>query len=159
MSATRFASTLMPSPLPGVSPKAWKQYVDVCDVQPHNAISASGGYGSYDLRPRRLVELGYATNLGAKITDNRRNVHTCEFVLPWTEKRFLSDFLAQYAAFSRSNLLYHRALLSGELKKPDEMSLSGALAILHLGGRGALEQHDKLFSNTREMYERAKEIF
>ena len=159
MSATRFASSLLPSPIAGVSAESWKRYYSAFEIQPVDAISASGGYGSFDLRPRRLVELNYARNLGTKVTDNGRHIQTCEVILPWTERRCLGNFLAPYAAFARSNLMYYQALSSGQLEKPAEMSMSGALAILHRGGRGALKNHENLFSDTRALYEKARDIF
>lgn len=158
MSARRFTS-VPANPLPGIPPAAWRRLVDALEVQPVASVSASGGLGAYDLRPRRLVELGYASGLRYCRTAAGRQVHACEFARPWTEARFLSDPVAQYAALSRSLSLYFGALMNGELRRPAGVSLSGALAILHVGGRGALDGWPKLFDGTRVRYEAARDIF
>jgi len=147
------------SPLVGVSNDQWRTFLSALEVQPINAVSDSGGLGSYDIRPRRLVELGYATGLRYKRTEKGRQVQKCDFVLPWTQARFLVDPVAQYTALSRSMSLYHRALLSSELKKLQDVSIAGTLALLHKGGRGALEGWPKLFESTRALYEAAQGAF
>lgn len=154
----RFVQTLI-SPLEGVSNSAWERFVKTLEVQLSSATSESGGFGAYSMRPQRLIELGYAQKLPPTRTAAGRQIQECEFVLPWTKKRFCTDALVQFEAFSKSNVVYYRALMNGELKKPKEVSLSGALAILHKGGEGALRAWPKLFTDTRDFYERAKGIF
>lgn len=154
----RFVQVLV-SPLEGVSNRAWEHFVKILEVQPSNIISASGGLGAYGMRPQRLIELGYAQKMPPTRTAKGRQVQNCEFVLPWTQKRFCTDAVVQFNAFSKSNLMYYRALMSGELKKPKDVSVSGALAILHRGGTGALRSWPHLFTDTRALYERAKGIF
>jgi hypothetical protein len=163
LSASRFTAGPS-SPLEGVSNEAWRRFEAALKVQATGAISTSGGFGAYDMRPRRLVELRdgkgrpYATAL-RRSTGVGRQSQTCDFVLPWTQKRFLSDSIAQYAVFAKSISLYHRALLSGELKRPEGVSMAGALAILHIGGRGALAGWPKLFDATRARFEAARGAF
>jgi hypothetical protein len=152
-------SSLPPSPLAGVSNAAWSRFYTSLAVQPDAAVSESGGFGAYDIRPRRLVELGYATALPSVRTEAGRQVHVCEFVLPWTQARFLADPIAQYAALRGSMVRYHRALLAGELLRPEGVSMAGALAILHVGGRGALASWPELFDSTRARFEAAREAF
>jgi hypothetical protein len=162
MTAQRFADVVVKSksPLDGVSPLAWRRFVDALCVQEASAVSASGGLGEYDIRPRRLVELGYASGLRReRAAVGGRQVQTCVFVPPWTQARFLADTIAQYAALSKSISLYYRALVNGELKRPEGLSMAGALAILHVGGRGALQGWPKLFDNTRARYEAARKAF
>ncbi len=156
--APRFRSS-QPSPLVGVSDAAWKRFVDALDVQAIKAVSPSEGLGAYDLRPRRLVELGYARRLHRTRTPAGRQVYTCEFVPPWTRDRFLGDAMAQYAALCRSMVLYAQDLASGKLVRPEGLSLAGALAILHRGGRGALADWPALFDDTRALYEAAQGAF
>lgn len=157
-SPARFQSTLA-SPLPGVSIQAWTRFAQALEVQPIKAISESGGYGCYDMRPRRLVELGYAGNLQSARTPKGRMVYTCEFIHPWTAQRFLSDPIAQHKALALSMALYHRALSEGRLTRPEGVSLAGVLAILHRGGRGALAGWPTLFEHTAALYEQAEGVF
>ena len=143
------------SPLRGVNDAQWSRFVAVLEVQPIGAVSDSGGLGAYDIRPRRLVELGRATNLRYVQAPSGRWIHVCDF----DGERFLADPIAQYSVLSRSISLYYAALKGGELQMPKDVSLSGALAILHRGGRGAFKAYPDLFDNTRSLYEAAKEIF
>lgn len=156
----RFRSTLA-SPLPGVSPEAWERFYRLLAVQPDNAVSPSGGLGSYDLRPRRLVEIGIGCNLRSVRTDRQGGrVYACDFVAPLTQEKFLSNPVTQYCALSRSMVAYHRALTEGEIEKPEGLSLAGALALLHVGGRGGLKAWpDNLFPKTRTLVERARGVF
>jgi hypothetical protein len=160
MTATRFVTSGPESPLAGVSDDGWRRLITALEIQPMRAISGSGGLGSYDVRPRRLVELGYATDLRyACRVHNRREVQICDFISPWSQKRFLSDPVAQYTVISKSLSLYYRALQANEIQRPKGMSLAGALAVLQIGGRGALESWPNLFNNTRVVYEAAKGAF
>lgn len=157
--AHRFASNLE-SPLEGVHNDAWQRFVSALEVLPINAVSKSGGLGSYDIRPRRLVELGYATGLRSLRTDEgHRQVQACDFAPPWTKARFLADPVAQYTVLAKSTRAYYDALRRGELMRPSDVSIAGALAILHIGGRGALAGWPKLFEHTRAIYESARGAF
>jgi hypothetical protein len=158
MPAPRFAMSGPESPLSGVHTAAWRRFIAALDVQPMNATSRSGGLGSYDIRPRRLVELGYATNLRS-LKMNERQVCACDFVLPWTQARFLSDSVAQYVVLVKSMRAYYSALVVGDLEKPVDVSMAGALAVLHLGGRGALQKWPDLFENTKALYVKAQGAF
>lgn len=151
--------TGLKSPLPGVSNEAWVRFVSALEVQPIRAVSDSGGLGAYDMRPRRLQELGLA-RVG-KLTRSVRGrfKNECEFVPPLTQSQFLNDPVAQYRALVLSITSYHRDLTSGKLRKPEEMSLAGALAILHRGMRGALRSWPELFSETRALHDRARGAF
>jgi hypothetical protein len=86
-------------------------------------------------------------------------IQTCSFILPWTQKRFLNEPIAQYLAFSKSISLYYRALMDGELQRPEGVSMAGALAVLHRGGRGALKSWPEMFEGTKALYERAQGVF
>lgn len=156
--AARFQSALA-SPLPGVSAEAWARLVAALSVQPIKAISASGGYGSYDFRARRLVELGIGENLRYVQAQNGRHVHVCDFVAPMTRVGFLTNPVSQYDALCRSMVKYHADLMSGQIARPEGCSVSGALAILHRGGLGALRGYPTLFDDTRALYEAARGAF
>lgn len=147
------------SPLRGVSDQQWERFVKVLDVQPIRDISESGGFGSYDMRPRRLKELGYVDNLRRVRTSSSRQIYDCDFIKPWTRERFLSDPLAQLKALARSMESYQRELELGEIARPEGASLAGTLVILHRGGRGALRAWPQLFDDTRALYEAARGAF
>ena len=146
------------SPLPDVSDEAWAKFVRAMDSGNVQTITPSGGYGAFDMRPRRLVELGYAKGL-TRGKYGRRLIWKCDFLPPWTETKFLQDPFAQYAAFRSSMIKYAEALRTGAHVRPAKCSLSGALAILHVGGHGALSKFPALFSSTQKVYDAAKGIF
>lgn len=137
------------SPIPGVPDPAWATLVSALEVQPVQAVSRQGGFGAYDLRPRRLSELGY--RCGTRAKDKTAQ--------PFPQRRFLNDPLLQYQLVEQSLTQYHRELTSGVLEKPADVSMAGALAILHRGGRGALQSWPNLFEHTRERYEAARGAF
>ena len=141
------------SPLPDVPIAAWERLVAALEVQPMGAISERGGFGSYDLRPPRLVDLGILT-----ATRRRGAPPAYAFAPPHTRERFLADPRAQLAALCRSLRGYHDDLVQGRRTRPAGMSLAGALALLHCGP-GALVAYPVLFPHTRELYERAEGAF
>jgi len=182
---TRFTS-LPESPLRGVTREAWRMFSAGLQVQAHNMISESGGLGIFDIRPRRLVELGYATGLRSmrrptthawssgvcsrcrttrtektdmETCQNGRQIQVCEFIMPWTQQRFLTNPVAQYTALAQSMRLYYDALRDGKLVKPKDVSMAGALVVLHRGGRGALEAWPKIFSGTKMLFNRVQKAF
>ena len=154
----RFPSA-MRCPLDGVSLSAWQRFVAALEVQGVDAVSERGGFGSYDLRPKRLRDLGYTTDLRRVRARGGRQIYTCSFVAPWTQERFLADPLAQLGALAQSMKLHQQDLRAGKIRLPDGLSLSGALAILHRGGRGALAAWPDLFDHTRAVFERARGAF
>jgi len=156
MPTHRFHASGPASPLEGVSAEAWQSLVAPLEAQPAGAVSDSGCLGAYSISPRRLVELGYAANL-RRVDGGKRQV--CDFVLPWTQSRFLADPIAQYAVLVKSMRAYYDALRGGELAKPKEMTIAGALVVLHIGGRVALKSWPKLFSNTRALHDAAQGAF
>lgn len=156
--APRFTSSIR-SPLPGVSDAAWERFRVALAVQPPGATSESGGFGSYDMRPRRLADLGYVGDLRCERTKSGRQVYRCTFLSPWTEERFLRDIVAQHQTLAMSMKLYCLDLRCGKIQQPEGMSLAGALAILHIGGKGALRKWPHLFENTRARYEAARGAF
>lgn len=84
-------------------------------------------------RPRRLVELGLAE--AVTLEEKAR-------------------------AFAESLRAYDALLTSGEMKIPTEVSRSGALAILHLGGRRALAAWpEDRWTKTKAAVARANGIF
>ncbi len=120
------------SPITGVADDAWRVFVAAMTVRPAVDALDSKGFGCFDLRPRRLAELGLA---------NPTTFEEC------------------YKAFAKSVATYADDIRDGRLTAPDGVSRAGALAILQRGGRGALAAYPELFSDTREVYGRAKECF
>lgn len=167
----RFHSDPTPpkSPLEGVPDAAWGRLVTAFEVQPTRAVSASGGLGAYDLRPRELVESGLATNLRYVSKPGQRAHHECDLLPQGSagpqdparlREAFLRDPLAQLAALGRVVSRYHQQLMSGELQVPQGLSVAGAIALLRRGGRGALASWpDGTLPNTRSFVERAREAF
>lgn len=154
---TRFKSGYT-SPLKGVSDAAWEKFVYALNVQPIDAVSESGGLGCFDLRPRRLVELGIMENLRYE----RRGKHVTQvgaFIAPQTKDLFLTNPMAQYEVLVRSMKAYDEDLSSGVIAKPAYAGRSGTLVVLHRGGRGALKKWPKVFSHTAKIYHAAKSLF
>lgn len=125
-------STLLTSPLADVSDGAWRNFVAAMTVRPAVDAPDSKGFGCFDIRSRRLEELGLATPI---------------------------TFEEGYVAFMRSVAGYSDDIRDGRLTVPDGVSRSGALAILQRGGRGALAAYPDMFSDTRKVYDLAKECF
>lgn len=120
------------SPIPGVSDDAWRAFVQAMTVRQAVDAPGSKGHGCFDLRLRRLAELGLAA--------------------PTT-------FEEGYEAFAKSVATYLGDVDAGRLTLPDGVSRAGAVAILQRGGRGALAAYPDMFSETREVYDRARECF
>lgn len=168
----RFVSTLT-SPLAGVSLPAWRRFVAALELEdvPGQAprprrmdqVSVRGGFGSYDLRPKRLQELGYVADLerqGGRAYKRQPQVYACRFLAPHTRDRFLADPTAQLRALSISMRSYQDDFAAGRLVRPAGLSLAGALALLHCGGRGALAAYPgNVFPHTRAVLERAQGAF
>ena len=152
--ASRFA-TAAKSPLVSATPAQWKRFLLIMGTKPIRSKSESGGMGSFDIRPRRLGELGVMKDLhrgeGGKWTGT--------FAAPYSEASF-NVSQAQVEIFEKSMAKYEIEIREGRLAKPTGVSMSGALAILHCGGEGALSSWPaKAFKNTRETFNRANGIF
>lgn len=156
------APPLLVSPLLDVDSRAWSRFATAMEVQPVHAVSSSGGLGAYDMRPSRLCELGYAKKeKQRRLEDGGRQVQACTFIGKWTREKFLTHPVEQYTAFCRSMRLYQEALREGKPRRlPAELPLASALAILHRGGRGALERWpDAIFPATAKLLERVGRCF
>ncbi len=143
---------VLKSELPGVSNEAWTQFVFAMKIAQLGAVSASNGLGMFDVRYKRLAELGLVTDVGYKrdaVTN--RSVQVATWVPPLTREKFLASANAQYKVFVASMNDYFTALFNGKIDAPKDpaMTVSGALAILHKGGRGALAK----WSDVNERFE------
>lgn len=158
---------VLKSELPGVSDQAWTEFALAMKAQSPSAVSASNELGMFAMKPRRLADLGLVKNLSNQRSPTGRMIWVGEWVAPMTEKKFLSSAAAQYRAFAKSMQLYADGLLSGAVAlpeggMPEDLSLSGALAILHkCGPQGIAKWADEeaRFPNTVDLVQRANGIF
>lgn len=152
---------VLKSELAGISNEAWTDFVFTMKAAPLDAISPSNGLGMFDMRYKRLADFGLVTNVRYKrdVVTNR-SVQVADWVAPLTQEQFLKSASAQYGVFAKSMADYFGAMLEGVIKLPDTVTASGALAILHRGGRNALAQwHEQQFEATRELFNRANGVF
>ena len=152
---------VLPSQIPGVSDEAWTEFALALKTAEQKAVSPSNAFGMFEMKPRRLEDLGLMTNV-APMNARKKGVMAWsgEWVAPMTEKGFLASAVAQYDAFGASMRLYIDGLENGSVKQPEEglptdMSVSGALAILHrCGPRGLVNwiDEDNRFPETVALY-------
>ncbi len=157
---------VLESVLPGVSHKAWTDFVFAMKVAPLNSISKSNGLGMFDIRYKRLQDLGLVTNLSYRRDPIiNRSVQVADWVPPLTKDKFLKSANAQYKTFVASMKAYFDELRTGTLTVgvngnaviitlPRGVSYSGALAILHRGGRSALAK----WSDPTQQFEATREL-
>ena len=185
--SAQLAALLGPSPgaarsLSGVSGEGWRRFAHACTIaekdepnagQPRqfHVVSPWGGFGSFDLRPKRLEDLGLMTHVRPERV-NGRQIHIGEFIAdadlaalglgeifrgPLTRERFLRAPLLQNLVFFESIRRYDE-----EIRKalPADVSRSGALAILHRTGPNGLASWTKRkLENTVALFQRANNLF
>lgn len=114
---------------------------------------------------RALIE-----NLRGTRAATGRMVWVGEWSKPLSQKMFLESPELQYRAFAASMVKYIDGLRDGAIDQPeegvdDDMSLAGALAILHRCGPrglvswGASETDGSRFNDTQELYSKTNGIF
>lgn len=158
----------LPSILPNVSDASWTQFVvairgdaGVGDVSDANAM------GMFQMRPRRLSDLGLIQNVSSTRAPNGKMLWVGNFVAPLTARKFLSDPALQYKTFCASMKKYVAGMKDGSVPTPDggrpsDMSLSGALAVLHRCGPSGIKTWndvDNRFSDTEDLYNATNGIF
>jgi hypothetical protein len=157
----RHNDRVLPSELPGVSNEQWTDFVLMMKVGSLNTISSSNGLGMFDIRYKRLADMGLVTNLRYRqdvIT--RRSVQEADWVAPLTRDKFLKSAGVQLKVFSESCKDYFNWLKCEQVKLPEGATFSGALAILHRGGKSALAKWDQQqFESTLELYRRVNGVF
>lgn len=148
------------SELQGIDDVAWAEFVRGMATSDATRVSESNALGMFELTPRRLEDLGLVDGV-TRAHVNGRTMWVAKFVPPMTAAKFLRNPRAQYNAFSRSMKDYKARIERGEIVKPVEMKLSGALAILHWGGPKGLENWSRgsRFSTTEMAYNRVAEVF
>lgn len=158
----------VPTELPGLaSDAAWTRFARAVQSASPGAVSPSNALGMFEMKPRRLADLGLMATSSQVRTPSGRMVWVGDFVAPMTKDKFLRDSGAQYRAFADSMRAYVAGMKDGSVPTPDGgrpkgMTLSGALAILHRCGPSGLKtwnDEEKRFSDTVALYERANGIF
>jgi hypothetical protein len=161
---------VLPSPIDGISNEDWTSFVLAMRTASLGAVSASNSLGMFEMRPRRLADIGLidANTLTGTRAASGRLVWVGEWVKPLSQRVFLETPALQYKAFAASIVKYIDGLRDGEIQQPaegvdDDMSLSGALAILHRCGPNGLVSWGRdtgaRFNDTIELYSKANEIF
>jgi len=146
------------SPLANIPAEAWTGFVRAMMTQPLDAVSPSNALGMFEMRPRRLADLGIMSDLRClRAPRTNRQVWCGTFARPITTAAFLSNPLLQYNVFALSMVDYAGRIGRGEIAVPDGMTLSGALAALHRAGPGGLGGNQ--FPETRAAVERVNGVF
>lgn len=152
----RIPNARLPSPFPPVPTDAWTAFVRAMATQATGTISPSNGLGLFEMKPRRLQDLGLMMDV-VPLRRNGKCVWTGRFVSPLSPRRFLSDPVLQYNTFVASMTDYTGRIDRGDLVLPDGMSRAGALAILHRSGPAGLK--GERFESTQRLFEQVREIF
>jgi hypothetical protein len=148
------------SELPGVTDEAWADFVRGMATRGATDISEGNALGMFELTPRRLADLGYVEGL-QRTCVRGRTMWVAKFKGKMTSAKFLRNPRAQYAAFVKSMKDYADKISAGVIRKPEGMTLAGALAILHRGGPNGLQNWERgeRFATTEMLYNRVAEAF
>lgn len=165
--AVRPLPRVLKSELPNVSDQAWTRFVFAMKVAQPGAISASNALGMFELKARRLADLGLVRDIKRARSPLGRLMWVGEFTAPLTQREFLNRPELQYKAFVDSMRAYVNGLRDATVPRPNggfpaDMTLSGALAVLHRGGPGALRDwnnEDDRFEDTVALFDRTNGIF
>lgn len=156
------------SEIEGVTDGQWTDFVLALATSTLGAVSASNAMGMFEMKPRRLADIGVAESATCTKSPTGGMAWTAKFVAPMTAKKFLRDSEAQYDALCRSMRDYMARMHDGALdldegdELPADMTLSGALAVLHRCGPNGLRRwldEEERFSDTVALYERCNGIF
>lgn len=151
------------SELPGISDVAWTAFAQAMKTSEPGTVSVKNTYGMFEMRPRRLVDVGVMENLRRTKAANGKTVWTGDWRGRITEKEFLSSTRVQYIVFSTSMRLYASDIDNGALdvSGAEDLTLSGALAVLHRCGPSGLRSwaEGKRFSDTIDLVQRTNGIF
>lgn len=155
------------SPLAGVPDKAWTKFVVAMRGDTKvGEVSDSNDLGMFKMRPRRLADLGMIKN-HRRVHDPKtdKQIWVGEFT-KGSPKDFLRSPALQYQTFVGSMTDYVQGMKNGSVPTPEggrpkDMSLSGALAVLHrCGPKGMRTWNDgERFESTQELYDRVNGIF
>jgi len=156
----------LPSELEGVSDEAWTQWVQAMQCTEPTTVSESGALGMFGIKPRRLADLGLMKDVEAtNAPKTRRMGWRGQWVPPMTQDAFLGNLSIQYRVLVASTKLYAAGIEDGSIACPEgceDMTLSGALALLHRCGPKALERWADVSSrkpSTVDLFERTNDRF
>jgi hypothetical protein len=159
-------SPLLKSELASVTDKEWTSFVVAMKTAAVDSVSGSNALGAWEMRPKRLADLDLMTNLRYGRTPLGRLACDGDFRLPLTKRKFLENAGVQYRVFATSMRRYVDGLNDGTVAQPanvpTDMTLSGALAILHRCGPGGLvkwSDKESRFSDTADLYGRVNGLF
>lgn len=152
------------SELASVDDERWTQFVLAMKTAALDSVSGSNALGAWEMRAKRLADLGLMDNLRYGKTPLGRLACDGDFREPLTKRKFLENAGVQYRVFAASMRRYVDGLTDGTIKHvPDSaMTLSGALAILHRCGPGGLVKwadESSRFSDTSDLFDRTNGIF
>lgn len=157
---------LLKSEIASVSAEQWTRFALAMKTAAVDSVSGSNALGAWEMRPKRLADLELMTNLRYGRTPFGRLACDGDFRLPLTKRKFLENAGVQYRVFVTSMRRYVDGLTDGTIAQPSDtptdMTLSGALAILHRCGPGGLVKwSDKAsrFSDTADLYNRVNGLF
>lgn len=157
-------SHLLKSELASVSDENWTRFVLAMKTAAVDSVSGSHALGAWEMRPKRLADLGLMENLRYSRTALGRMACDGDFKPPLTRKKFLENPGVQYRVFATSMRRYVDGLTDGTISEgtpPPDMTLSGALAILHRCGPSGLVKwsEEARFSDTVDLYNRVNGLF
>lgn len=169
---TPTTTQLLKSELASVSDERWTQFVFAMKTAAIDSVSGSCALGAWEMRPKRLADLGLMTNLKYGRTSLHRLACDGDFVgdvdpkkSSLTKKMFLEHQGVQYRVFATSMRRYIDGLTDGTIPQGDivdGMTMSGALAILHRCGPSGLKKwsnESARFSDTVDLYNRVNGLF
>lgn len=148
---------LLKSEIEGVSDEEWTTFAVAMRVAPYGAVSASNALGAWQMRLRRLEDLGLVKNL------RKQGAWIGDFVAPLTRRKFLESPLVQYKTFAASMRRYVGGIEDGSVPTEDlGLSLSGMLAVLHRCGPHGLVSWGResgRFSDTVSLVQKVDGVF
>ena len=155
------------SPLAGVPPEAWADFVSRMAVADRDAVSKRGKLGAFQMDARRLADVGAMTRAWKATRGSELGVWMGAWSAGLTESAFLGSMPLQYAVFVRSMRAAAPKVspLVGSVIDGKVATLSGLLGVSHVAGERGVEGFVKdpavraRFPSTAEMFSRTNEIF
>jgi hypothetical protein len=152
------------SPIPEASDEAWTALVCALKTADLRSVSKSNALGMFELRPKRLADLDIVMNLCPTRLPSGRMGWVCDFIPPMTAADFLASAAVQLDTLERSLVDYVTQIRAGLIDAPigtDDMTLSGALAVLHRCGPHGLKAwyEGRRFPDTEQLYKAANGVF
>lgn len=157
---------VLKSEIDKVSDAAWTKFVTSMRTASTGSVSSVNAMGAWEMRPKRLADLGLVKNVRPEKGPSNSTAWRCEFVAPLTQKIFLENAGVQYRVFAASMRRYVAGLRDGSIDRPKNavvgLTLSGMLAVLHRCGPGGLKTWGDMtrrFGDTIALVERVNGVF